>query len=119
MERTFGINGTKLLRFVGLKRNSTMATTANFMKNNMIFWLFPIALLALNLIPYKRLFFSLGFIVVIVYFVLNRTGRKTSAAKALVEYEFEEEDDNSKYGGKSVEDRKRKVIRQRTIHLIV
>jgi hypothetical protein len=76
----------------------------------MIFWLFPIALLALNLIPYKRLFFSLCFVVVIVYFVMNRTERKTSATKELVEYDFEEEDDNSKYGGKSVEDRKRKVV---------
>jgi hypothetical protein len=95
-----------------------MTTTANFMKNNMIFWLFPIALLALNLIPYKRLFFSLCFVVVIVYFVFNRTERKTSATKELVEYDFEEEDDNSKYGGKSVEDRKRKVVVTTQIRLM-
>jgi hypothetical protein len=55
---------------------------------------------------------------VIVYFVFNRTERKTSATKELVEYDFEEEDDNSKYGGKSVEDRKRKVVVTTQIRLM-
>lgn len=93
-----------------------MTAVTNFMKNNVLFWLLPPVLLVVklvfDLIPYKPLFFSLTFVIIgITAFVIkkNRLDMSIMATRELLEFEFEDEDDISKYGAKSAEDRKRKV----------
>ena len=82
----------------------------------MLFWLLPLVLLVakmvFDLIPYKPLFFSLTFVIMgITAFVIqkNRLDISITATRELLEFEFEDEDDVSKYGAKSAEDKKRKV----------
>jgi TRAP-type uncharacterized transport system fused permease subunit len=93
-----------------------MTAVTNFLKNNVLFWLLPLVLLVaklvFDLIPYKPLFFSLTFVIVGITAILlkkNRLEKSIMATRELLEFEFEDEDDVSKYGAKSAEDRKRKV----------
>ena len=86
------------------------------MRNNMLFWLFPIVLLAVklvfDLIPYKPLFFTVTAIILSVAAVAikrSKVEKNMSVLKELEEMEFEEENDISKYGEKGAEDRKKKV----------
>ena len=93
-----------------------MTAVTNFLKNNMLFWLLPLLLLVakmvFDLIPYKPLFFSLTLVIMgITAFVIQKSRLDISitATRELLEFEFEDEDDVSKYGAKSAEDKKRKV----------
>ena len=93
-----------------------MTAVTNFLKNNMLFWLLPTLLLVVklvyDLIPYKPFFFSLTIVIMGITAIIvkkNRLDLSISATRELLEFEFEDEDDISKYGAKSAEDRKRKV----------
>lgn len=86
------------------------------MKNNVLFWLTPIVLLVVklifDLIPYKPIFFTTSAVLLcgsLVVLKRSKIEKNMSATKELEEMEFDEEDDNSKYGAKNAADRKKKV----------
>ena len=94
-----------------------MTAAGNFMKSNMLFWLFPIVLLSVkvifDLIPYKPLFFAVTAIIIGVSAVIikkNRVQRNLSVTKELEEMELEDSADYSNYGEKNAADRIKKVV---------